>query len=415
MKKLFGISFAFVLMLILSAAASAASVDTVTVYLRLLPTGIILDNTATLELYASDGATLIDTAEFTVDRYTENTVVEFSTPGYEAGECFQLRLAGGLKNLDYNWRIAPVGDVVFLQSEETADGAVIDDFWMDAVPYCEKKVNIFVDGEPVPLDPGARLINGTTMVPVIGMADAIGVVNNTYWEDTQSVEVSIGDYKEVFTVGYPAIVHNGTEYTMPQNTMILDAGAIFVPLRDMAEGFGCEITVYTPDDDTYDINVSYSPIAREVEEAARIAALIASQGETANTVNRRGIASQTDYLIWISKSEYLVRVYQGSKGEWVLINSFPCAIGKPSTPTCTGEYRYYSRETAWRYSNYYCGPIMRFNGGYAIHSTLLRYDGTDYDGRVGVAISHGCVRLRPDKLDWLINTVPLYTKIYITN
>ena len=110
-----------------------------------------------------------------------------------------------------------------------------------------------------------------------------------------------------------------------------------------------------------------------------------------------------------------MRVYQGSKGEWVLINSFPCAIGKPSTPTCTGEYRYYSRETAWRYSNYYCGPIMRFNGGYAIHSTLLRYDGTDYDGRVGVAISHGCVRLRPDKLDWLINTVPLYTKIYITN
>ena len=56
---------------------------------------------------------------------------------------------------------------------------------------------------------------------------------------------------------------------------------------------------------------------------------------------------------------------------------------------------------------------MRFNGGYAIHSTLLRYDGTPYDDRVGVKISHGCIRLRKDDINWMVSYIPLNTRIYI--
>ena len=58
---------------------------------------------------------------------------------------------------------------------------------------------------------------------------------------------------------------------------------------------------------------------------------------------------------------------------------------------------------------------MRFYKGYAIHSTLLRYDGSDYDGRVGKQISHGCVRVKPENINWMVSMIPLYTKIYITN
>ncbi|MGN1097386.1 MAG: L,D-transpeptidase, partial [Clostridia bacterium] len=131
-------------------------------------------------------------------------------------------------------------------------------------------------------------------------------------------------------------------------------------------------------------------------------------------INSRGISSDTEYLVWVSKSEYTVRVYRGSEGNWKKINSFLCAIGAPSSPTCEGVYKYYQRQSRWEYPNYYCGPIMRFNGGFAIHSTLLRYNGTDYDGRVGARISHGCVRVRPENINWLAETVPLYSTIYIT-
>ena len=57
---------------------------------------------------------------------------------------------------------------------------------------------------------------------------------------------------------------------------------------------------------------------------------------------------------------------------------------------------------------------MRFNGGYAIHSTLLYPNGTPKDNRVGVKISHGCIRLRPDDINWMFYYVPLKTTIHIT-
>ena len=57
---------------------------------------------------------------------------------------------------------------------------------------------------------------------------------------------------------------------------------------------------------------------------------------------------------------------------------------------------------------------MRFYKGYAMHSTLVRYDGTDYDPRLGMMISHGCIRMKPADIQYLWDTIPLYTKVYVT-
>ena len=132
-------------------------------------------------------------------------------------------------------------------------------------------------------------------------------------------------------------------------------------------------------------------------------------------VNSNKIWSDTDYLIWISKANYMVSVFLRDSGQWKCIKYFNCSIGAPSTPTITGQYRYYQYQTRWQYPGYYVGPIMRFYNGYAIHSTLLNNNGTDRDGRVGKMISHGCVRVRPENMNWLVYYVPLGTKIYITN
>ena len=68
----------------------------------------------------------------------------------------------------------------------------------------------------------------------------------------------------------------------------------------------------------------------------------------------------------------------------------------------------------WPYANYYCGPVMIFYGGYALHSTLLKYDGTPYNNSVGVKISLGCIRCQPRYINWMASTVPMYSKVYIT-
>ena len=132
-------------------------------------------------------------------------------------------------------------------------------------------------------------------------------------------------------------------------------------------------------------------------------------------VNSRNIQSDTPYMIWVSKENFTVSVFLRENNRWECIKYFECSIGAPDTPTVTGQYNYYRFEKIWDYGTYYVGPIMKFYNGYAIHTTLINKDGTDYDGRTGKMISHGCVRVRPENMDWLIFYIPLNTKIYVTN
>ncbi len=120
-------------------------------------------------------------------------------------------------------------------------------------------------------------------------------------------------------------------------------------------------------------------------------------------------------MVWIDKSNFRLHVYTGRKNKWVEEKSFPCAIGAPDSPTITGSFEYEYRVSRWDYPGYYVGPCLVFYGNYAIHSVLLYNDGTPYDNRTGVMISHGCVRLHKSDIDWLAANLPLGSRIYITN
>jgi len=131
-------------------------------------------------------------------------------------------------------------------------------------------------------------------------------------------------------------------------------------------------------------------------------------------VNDMAIWSNTPYLIWVSKANYRVNVFYKENSKWNFVCDFPCSIGAASTPTVTGQYVYHQYQPKWQYDGYYVGPIMRFYRGYALHSTLVNNDGTDRDARVEKMISHGCVRLKPDDINWLVETIPIDTKVYVT-
>jgi L,D-transpeptidase YbiS len=49
---------------------------------------------------------------------------------------------------------------------------------------------------------------------------------------------------------------------------------------------------------------------------------------------------------------------------------------------------------------------LNLGDGYLLH-------GTPYKESIGLAATHGCVRLRDEDIEWLYDHVPVGTKVYI--
>lgn len=207
-------------------------------------------------------------------------------------------------------------------------------------------------------------------------------------------------FKVVATTGLTYVNYCDQDY-LPENAFLVETYAFRNDDGELIVSDEAHVTVCP----LYEGNVSFTPAFSEQSWIAH----------AENKVNSNRIWSDTDYLIWVSKKNYKVSIYLRENDEWDCIKVVPCSIGAPDSPTIIGQYKYHQYQNKWQYDGYYVGPIMRFYGGYAIHSTLVNNDGTDRDGRVGKMISHGCVRVRPDDIRWLTDYVPIGTKIYITN
>ena len=131
-------------------------------------------------------------------------------------------------------------------------------------------------------------------------------------------------------------------------------------------------------------------------------------------------SSNTRYLILVNKEKHVVAIFRGSTWNWTEIDRFVCSVGKPSTPSPTGQFNIPSKYP--RSHPYFdsgaarCWYPTRIYGGYLFHSIL--YDQTPtpssiYDVRLGVSVSHGCVRLALDKAKWIYDNIPIGTKVVL--
>lgn len=139
-------------------------------------------------------------------------------------------------------------------------------------------------------------------------------------------------------------------------------------------------------------------------------------------VNQMGYSSPTDYLIWLSLKTQKVNIFQGSKGQWELIRTFPCATGKNTTPTVSGVYSIIYKTYRWRFSETVNGEyvddytrvyhVTGFWGGQAFHSRLyLSEDESLYDGTMGTPVSHGCVRMMDEDCRYIYDNMPYNTTV----
>ncbi|MCD8365775.1 MAG: L,D-transpeptidase family protein, partial [Clostridiales bacterium] len=65
--------------------------------------------------------------------------------------------------------------------------------------------------------------------------------------------------------------------------------------------------------------------------------------------------------------------------------------------------------------SYTCWYYTQFYGNYLFHSVLY-YPGSMTrvkDGRLGMNLSHGCVRLSMTNAKWIYDNIPIGTKVYV--
>lgn len=133
-----------------------------------------------------------------------------------------------------------------------------------------------------------------------------------------------------------------------------------------------------------------------------------------NLVNSNNFSSDTDYFIYVDTKNFKTNIFQGSENNWKLINSYLCSIGKSSTPTIKGDFKlgvkglYFGVDRGYK-----CWYYSQIKGNYLFHSIIYNLDGSVKDGRLGMAISDGCVRLAIDNAKWIWDTVPTNTAIHI--
>lgn len=369
--------------------------------LTILKREFVIDDFVKLDLYDMNDKLLSSYTEW-IGGITESIHAHFDVPAYKLGTSFKLKVAGGVNYIKYYDTYAGVGGKTLIldtygYSDENGDYVNGTDFSMECEPRYEKGVNIYMPDGIYELNERARIIDGVAMVPVRQVAEKIGLkvkYDGTY----NSIVCSAGDDEILFNIGDTYTTACGYDFYAPHEPCYINK-TVFVPVRTLAEA-ACASIDALDFGDHLDIVIGESKIVKNYRN--RI------------PVNRWGIGSDTDYLVWISKSEFRTRVYTGSQYNWELVKSFPCAIGAPGSETVTGTFKYQYRMPSWDYGTYYVGPCLVFYGNYAMHSTLLYYGGGEYDGRVGVKISHGCVRLHPQDINWIDSYVPRLSTVYIT-
>lgn len=134
-----------------------------------------------------------------------------------------------------------------------------------------------------------------------------------------------------------------------------------------------------------------------------------------NFVNENDFTSNTNYFIWVDTKNFKVNIFEGLKNNWKLIKSYLCSIGKPSTPTPKGNFTVGIKGLSFGENHGYIARYYtQIKGNYLFHSILYNLDGSIRDGRLGMAVSNGCVRLALQNAKWIYDNIPKDTAIHIS-
>ena len=129
--------------------------------------------------------------------------------------------------------------------------------------------------------------------------------------------------------------------------------------------------------------------------------------------------SGSDWLIAVSRDTHVVCVYNGSKNNWTLKKYWRCSTGAPGTQTPVGIFQVpVERPHLYKFGaskGYTCWYATRFYGNCYFHSVLYEPHSqiTIQDGRLGLNISHGCIRMAKNSAKWIYDNIPTKTRVIV--
>lgn len=131
--------------------------------------------------------------------------------------------------------------------------------------------------------------------------------------------------------------------------------------------------------------------------------------------NENQIKSPTINLITTDLENKLTYIFEkNNNGTWILLYKWSCTVGKPSTPTIKGTFYVSGRKPYFGSDTYRVKYATRIRGSYYYHSILFNSAGTEIiDDRLGMALSHGCIRLDVKNAQWIYDNVLDKTTIII--
>ncbi|MGE5703346.1 MAG: L,D-transpeptidase [Clostridia bacterium] len=114
------------------------------------------------------------------------------------------------------------------------------------------------------------------------------------------------------------------------------------------------------------------------------------------------------YSIVISISKLQLYLYDGGR----LIRSFPVALGKIATATPRGDFTIVTKEP---YPLSYPGGPLSVFGTYWLGLSKPHYGihGTNNPASIGQYVSHGCIRMYNQDVNFLAKLVPIGTPVKI--
>jgi peptidoglycan hydrolase-like protein with peptidoglycan-binding domain len=131
-------------------------------------------------------------------------------------------------------------------------------------------------------------------------------------------------------------------------------------------------------------------------------------------VNSNYCPSSTGYYIYVNRDRHVVCILTGSNHNWTIKKIFLCTVGKPSTPTITGKFTVKAKGSYFVTENgLICKYYTQIYGDYLFHSILYYPDGSIADDRLGMDLSHGCIRLATENALYIYNNIPYGTGIWI--
>ncbi len=131
-------------------------------------------------------------------------------------------------------------------------------------------------------------------------------------------------------------------------------------------------------------------------------------------VNRNQLKSSSQFLLVTDLKSKRTYVFQRENEAWKLLYQWECTVGKPSTPTITGTFYINGRKPGFGTDKYEVKFATRIKDGYYYHSVLYDPTGSHIiDGRLGEALSHGCIRLETANAHWIYRNIPDGTTVII--